>query len=527
MANVAWKSYPAVPIWLEEDIWGHRLYDESTPEFTTLEMLNVLNALGRNETASQTNGPQEISHRHSLVLRTILFNNPNLREPLLRYLDDSDRWEEQYRSLYAAWAQYGGASVPKTVQRYNISGPEDFRYLRKRFPDYETYVRLVEILRQTSTGFESKKRWTSKFLFPYCELALFEDINDRTLSTDRRFFARSGELTYLMLSRSGHGPEIAEALRDVFDEAPHAKRWERVVKPLMHDHDKGSLAERVPIGYLPEHKHALPLFERFGEDVVQLLRSQLPEYDVLPYLSRVIGFHLLNYVLATAAYGLYGEEDRVHYVLEIRGERPDVVRRLARRQYQLNGELSMMRINAELERLRAREEVDSAVRSDDRETLRWWLKNNHWKRADKDKGAVAAKNAEALWAAFEDAVRRKHSQHLANVHHEYARACGFSSRVGTRAYRYCPTDAFLRTMVFANVERNMEYESFLDRLFWRYGFVVAKRHATAVETQQDLGDFDANDRRLRDRLSALGLLQVMSDDLAFVVNRYRGGESAA
>ena len=60
----------------------------------------------------------------------------------------------------------------------------------------------------------------------------------------------------------------------------------------------------------------------------------------------------------------------------------------------------------------------------------------------------------------------------------------------------------------------------VERLYERYGFVIAKRHADSLGLRLDLSDFNANDFRLRLRLANLGLLRILSDDCAFVLNRY-------
>lgn len=534
MTDNAWrKHYPAVQLWLEEEIWGHRIYDESTPDLLTLELFNVLRSLrkrGIPPLGGASNGDLQVSFPRSLILRTILFNNPNLREPLTQGLDNSRCWQVQFESLYHTWREYTGRSgnTPEVVSRYGIERPESFSYLQQRFSDYETYVNLVELMRRTAVEFESNKRWTSKFLFPYCEPALFEDINERTFSTDRRFFGRSGELAYLMLDRSGLGSEIWQHLCTVvFDPASQAKRWEKVIRPLMHQQDLAGLAEtgengdgELRIGYLPYQKHQT--FRTLGEDLRTLLSCRMPEYDVIPHLSSLVAFHLLHYVLVISNEGLgNGSDDALHYVLEIQSNRPDVVRRLARRQYQLNNELSLRRLRARLRQIRGSGEVGRHVARNALQELMGWLKAHHWRVVNSNPEAGRARTVEALWEAFENAAIKKHKQHLAKVHHAYARTCGLASREGTRSYRYAPTDAFLRTIVLSNVEHRMEYELFLDRLYDRYGFIVAKRHADNLGLRVDLSDFDANDRRLRMRLGGLGLLQVLSDDLAFVINRYR------
>ena len=75
------------------------------------------------------------------------------------------------------------------------------------------------------------------------------------------------------------------------------------------------------------------------------------------------------------------------------------------------------------------------------------------------------------------AAHRRHDGHLANVHARYAHEIGLASRRGTRRVRYAPNDQILRSLVFANVERRMEFQQFLAVLHQRYGFVIGHRQA--------------------------------------------------
>lgn len=514
------NRYPMTEIWLDEAIWGHRIYDESSPELILLELLNVVDSLLRSHKEPFRAGRRleeqiKTSYRKSLVLRTILFNNATLRIPLEAGYAEDEAWEFQLNALRQTWSTYSG-----------VTQQIDFSYLRQRFPSYRRYVELIETLRRGAIEFESNKRWTSKFLFPYCPESLFEDLNDKRLSTDRRFFGRSGELAYLMLARSGYGDEIWQGLRSVlFDRATHATRWKKAIASLAHSTDfdsRSSRAEEQTLGYLPYESHQV--FEIFGHDVKTLLNAGMPEYDVLPYLARLITFHLLHYVLVIAAEGLDDpfipkNYPPVTYVLEIQSERTDVTRRLARNSFQLNNELPYRRIQTAIRRLRELEEVQEAISSNDRARLEQLLENRWWVAVRKK--ARDAKNAAQLWHAFEKAVKNRHRQHLGKVHHEYARLCGLASRAGTNAYRYAPTDGFLTTIVLANVSRRLDYDEFLDLLYQRYGFVIAKRHARARNLGGDLTDFDLNNRRLQTRLTRLGLMHRLSDACAYVVNRYR------
>ena len=70
-------------MWVDEAIWGHRLYDEQLPWFIFLEFLNVFTYESDKGRAFDEQGkPNELKYRaaHRLYLRNILFNNPHLPE---------------------------------------------------------------------------------------------------------------------------------------------------------------------------------------------------------------------------------------------------------------------------------------------------------------------------------------------------------------------------------------------------------------------------------------------------------------
>jgi hypothetical protein len=89
--------------------------------------------------------------------------------------------------------------------------------------------------------------------------------------------------------------------------------------------------------------------------------------------------------------------------------------------------------------------------------------------------------------------------------------------------RYAPTDALLKTLLFANVDQRIELHQFLEKLFLRYGLVFGDKEAELVlpKDEFDKKAFQANSRRLEQRLGSVGLLRRLSDGCAYVVNPYR------
>jgi hypothetical protein len=96
------------------------------------------------------------------------------------------------------------------------------------------------------------------------------------------------------------------------------------------------------------------------------------------------------------------------------------------------------------------------------------------------------------------------------------------SKRGTNKLRYAPSDGLLKTLLFANVEKRVELNEFLQRLYDRYGLVVGDRQAERVlaSDEFDKKAFQSNARRLEERLSSLGVLRRLSDGCAYVENPY-------
>jgi hypothetical protein len=80
----------------------------------------------------------------------------------------------------------------------------------------------------------------------------------------------------------------------------------------------------------------------------------------------------------------------------------------------------------------------------------------------------------------------------------------------------------MKTLLFATVERRMEFGEFLAQLFNKYGLVIGDHEAELVlpPNEFDRKAFQANAQRLEQRLASLGLLRRLSDACAYVENSY-------
>lgn len=497
-------------LWVDEAIWGHRLYDEQVPWLTFLEFLTILlSESKRGRILKEVDGPNRLrySTRHSLYLRNVLFNNPTLLAIATTHPDDDTRW--------SMW-------LDDMSKRASGVEAKDFGYLKDRFASMQDFVSLVELLRATAIEGGSNKRWTSKFVFPYGPECLYEDLRleaQGRASNDRRFFARTGELLYLMLCRSGHASELAETLEPlVLDESA---TWNRLVALLEKSSSGSEVQNRQKSAYLPYLE--LPAYTRLAEDWLALLRLDMPGYDVLPHLVDMVGVHLVLYFLERASEWVH-RKPKIAMVLEIVSPKRTTIRDLAAESYLENGLLSAQAVQKFVDReILQTEDWKRARSSNDPfgNCAGVVYDKVLWKAVEGDlKGYTGARTPSGLIEQLKEAVEKRHKQHLGNIHSQYSRAIGLASRRGTRNLRYAPTDLLLKTLVFANVQTRMEFQSFLEVLHQKYSFVIGHRQARDYigTGSSDQRAFEENAKRLELRLSSLGMLKRLSDACAYVQN---------
>ena len=138
-------------MWVDEAMWGHRLYDEQSPWMVLLEFLNVFHyEWGKGRAFEEPAGLNTLKYQAAqrLHLRNILFNDPYLAEVRAEFPHDINRWEEWLKRMKAA---------------IGIAHPQ-FGYVRDRFHSFDDFAEVVSLIRSSSIEVDSNKRWTSKFV---------------------------------------------------------------------------------------------------------------------------------------------------------------------------------------------------------------------------------------------------------------------------------------------------------------------------------------------------------------------------
>jgi hypothetical protein len=500
---------------VDENIWGHRLYDEQLPHLTVLEFLGLL---GSNldkplRPHEGMGGSVKFQPQRQIRLRSLLFNNPYVESIAESAKPDEEKWRQWFE---------------KFDQGKTGNGDDDMTYLRQSFSSFDDFAKAVDLLRSSSFESRSNKRWSSKFVFPFGPDALYEDLEIDSrgkMSNDRRFFARTGELLYLMLTRANRGAELGEILaKRLFDgEAP----MNRLAKALQGKSQRADDPRQS--GYLPEATNAR--FDQMCEDWLSILSKDMPIYDALEHLIAISGLNMLLYFLERAK-RVSGDDEPVEIVCEIVSKERTKVRALSGDSYQFNQGLPAKAVRAHIESIRQDENWIKVASNDfpDAERVKIMRERFQWPPIDGgDDEDYSGKSPDALVSELVELAIARHGQHVGKVHASWSRAIGLSSRRLSRRTRYAPNDRLLKSIVVAIVDDRMQFDEFLVEAKRRYGLVLGDAEGVRLIDAKlvDQVELSENQNNLEARFVGLGLVRKLSDSCSFVENPFVLKEEAS
>lgn len=490
-------------MWIDEAIWGHRYHDEQNPWLIFLEFMNVfLHEEQKGRAFEEVGGLNTLKYRPArrLFLRNLLFNNPKIHLIASSGVSDPHLWKKWEAEMQNA---------------QGINEP-NFGYLKDRFHSFQDFSNVLSILRSTSLELNTNKRWSSKFVFPYGPDCLYEDLNKDAKTNDRNFFGRTGELLYLILCRASNKVELLTLLRKnlILQDSP----WNRIVRALQPDTEITSGSE-LGKSFLPYPKHFC--FDELANDWIGVLSLEMPGYDAIPHLVNLAAFHLIQYQLRVSR-DILGLNDKFKFVCEVLAPQKTLIREISSELYQQNNLLPQQAVLAYIDAIEKSEEWKSAKQQPGAFVIckNLLLKQVLWPSSEGDYDG--SNNPDDLINALKTAAKTRHRQHVANVHRNYGRDIGLVSKRGTVKLRYAPNDDFLKALIYANVEKRLELNCFLNLLWCRYSLIFGDREAEEVmpKSEFDKKAFQANSRRLEQRLASFGLLKRLSDGCAYVLNPY-------
>ncbi len=498
----------SVDFCVDENIWGHRLYDEQLPHLTVLEFLGVFGSnLDRPlRPHLEQGGSVTFKPQRQIRLRGLIFNNPYIESIAESAAPDEEKWKQ--------WFERFGMGATG-------NGDEDMTYLRHSFASFADFAKAIELLRSSSFESRSNKRWSSKFVFPFGPDALYEDLGIDSrgrMSNDRRFFARTGELLYLMLTRAKRGAELGDILaKRLFDPAAPMNRLVRALQG-----ERQCADEPRQSGYLPETDNAR--FDQICEDWLSILSKDMPIYDALEHLIAITGLNMLLYFLERAK-RTAGDDEPVEMVCEIVSKERTKVRSLSGDSYQFNQGLPAKAVRAHVESIRLEPEWVAAESAEfpDAERIRLMRDRFQWPPSDGGGDEDCTdKNPDELIDTLTMNALARHGQHVGKIHAAWSRAIGLSSRRLSRRTRYAPNDRLLKSIVIAVVDDRMQFDEFLAETKRRYGLVLGDAEgARLVDAKMvDQEELSENRDNLEARLVGLGLVRRLSDSCSFVENPF-------
>jgi len=494
---------------VDENIWGHRLHEEQLPHLTVLEFLGVLGSNLDNPLRPQEGSVELVKFQpqRQIRLRGLLFNNPYVEFIAESMLSDEEKWRRWFE---------------KFDQGNTGNGDNDMVYLRQSFSRFNDFAKAIELLRSSSFESRSNKRWSSKFVFPFGPDALYEDLKIDSrgkMSNDRLFFARTGELLYLMLMRAEKGAKLGDILAErLFDREAPMNRIARALQgsPQLADDPRRSV-------YLPEVSN--PRFDQICDDWLSILTKDMPIYDALEHLIVICGLNMLLYFLERAK-RVVGDDDPVEIICEIVSKERTKVRALSGDSYQFNQGLPAKAVRAYVESIRQDTAWIKAILNDipeNDECVKLMRERFQWPPVNGDDDEdYLGKSPDTLIGDLVDRALKRHEQHVGKIHASWSRAIGLSSRRLSRRTRYAPNDRLLKSIVVAIVDDRMQFDEFLVEAKRRYGLVLGDAEGSHLVDAKlvDQEDLSENRDNLEARLVGLGLVRRLSDSCSFVENPF-------
>jgi hypothetical protein len=520
---------------LAAKIWGHRFREgQRGPEYT-LEFLNVLAG------ADYKLGAREYTRYKKIGFRKFIFEGSKEgRDNNIVRLG-----EKQKENLYRL-----------------VDTPERAEVIRN-------FLLNQEIQLRDRTGKEANRSWYARTLYPLHEALLFFEVRvenkegkKEEVSIERNFFARGGELYYLMLTYGTKcNPEIRneiqERLRELLQQKQSIGNLVTRIDEALKDEN---IDNKDTPGYLvgeDENRDypTLPtkdcaLFAMFAEQFARILRMKIDIDDLFHILTSLICFHLTLYMNQRASEQCNGSlcacseacnPCKSLYFFDCLDSQVPQISKESSRTFTYNEN----RIKDKFEEAFKKHMLKTLGENDDTFIERL----NVWKEDEKsfletfkftrthEARRKTLKNAIQRCKSYDDVInilipkaRDIISDQLKKNQLTITRVLAHDGGLGGyrqgEKYRYFMSDKFLQSLVFSilNPGQYLEFDEFLEILYEKYGIVIGEKQAKASgiyeRSKLNVKYFQMNEKALRVKLRNNGLLVEYSDATAMIHNPY-------
>ncbi len=533
-------------------IWGHRLRAGQHWMEYMLEFLSVLAGFryrfgqGLPEYSGEPDYQSVYELPKRLGLRRFVFYDGREKTKTAR---DNRAVEEIHRQLRTHLAVNGQKPEELLDQLRallrSFSAIEDARswYAKSLFPVHEEFL-LWEALRKGATR---KPDFEDPANLP------IEDLDRGVEFFARNFFARGGELYYLMISAGTEKNlerrnRIATRLQSLLLERNQTLGdFARIINRSWEDllGDAADTTIQGKVGWLPDPE--CPLYEQFAEDLDIFLDNRLESLECLELLAHLICFHIICYIYHRAhpasdaeghQSGSCREACRPQLLIDLLGDEDGGVMR-ERSAAQLRRHEAWQRERARqfvLDRVRtwSDEELEDAelldglkAQAEDyfgkAQTRAQKAFNNQILELSARYSIGDASREEIIQGISDtifDALRADFNTNFLAIHTRLGRAIGFvAPRKGPRP-RYVLGDTLLKALVTATLAsgETLGFGDLLNRLHSRYGIIVGPgeaHHSGIAERLRINEEYYARNRAaLLVRMKRAGLVRQYSDATA-------------
>ena len=566
---------------LEEDIFGTGFDSGEQRTHLMLEFLTVLASQNQADpfavTQSDEWGRFAFLKRRNLILRQILFNNPELGIIAATTQQDEAKWQQWFEQ-FSAKLQTAPKNRSENSTPYQ---PEFLTALLAQLKEicqgqFERLVTLVKVLRSWSIDTDKNRQWSTLFLFPFGYDSLFWEI-DSELSFNINLMGGAGQNVFSMLARAGAdslGARLVErffidhnglntgacylsgALLPGFEqelEVTEQHLQQQIQAATSFEQRLNLSTQRIKIAttrYLPYQN--LDRYQLLREDFEALCRLDLTKQELFLALGSLGALHQLCYLLEQEqqVLKLPGETTRtcdLNMVVVANPEYKNGVRALSMRRLKENIALfAQARAHYVKAHLRAvvsacaPELLTKPLLTVPEQKLVCNLMRcafdfnprvriNLMERTITQLKSKDDPNAECIivvpdgisYAEIEAVlIDDERDMHIQSLHSTWSTDIGLTTKESAVSYFYSLSDELLYYLVLALVPKGhpIALKDFLTKLHQRYHLVIGLNEAGSYAVED--ADFIANERQFKLKLARNHLLVSLSDACDYVRNPF-------
>jgi hypothetical protein len=441
--------------------------------------------------------------------------------------------------------------------------PDQKFNLYERIPNEERvevirdFLRNLEVPLTDGRGKEADRSWYARSLYPLHESLLFFELRTKgkIVSYERNFFARGGELFYLMVSYGTINNQelrssIQDRLKTLLQKNISIEKIVSSIQTALGDKDISPRKDTYPLKKtgevkeypsLPVNDH--PFFEQFASELNNLLNINVDVYEMFKFLTSLVSFQLLRYMYDRAK---GSEQENIQFFFDCLDGKNDQILKTSASTFRKNETL----IKAKFEEyfkthfFNLLGDEKSIVNK-----LPVWKGNPDIfielmglkKLLSRKSRVINALNkcnnyydvTTKLFNTVKEVISDHLKRHQLSIVRTLARDGGIGNYKTGTSYRYTMTDTFLQTLVFINVKpkESIEFSEFLEVIYQRYGFIIgevqARNSGLYEQSKLNIGYYQKNEQALRGKLKKNGLLIEFSDATAMIRNPYEIAEGVA